>query len=346
MQLQLESVTKQSGTTVDLHTIDLTLVSGSINVLLGATLAGKTSLLRIMAGLDRPTSGRVLVDGHDVTGISVRKRNLAMVYQQFINYPSLTVFENIASPLRIQRRDAVAIKQRVGDIAEALRLTPYLDRLPTELSGGQQQRTALGRALAKDAALLLLDEPLVNLDYKLREELRAEIAQLFRNERTTVVYATTEPQEALQLGGHTAILHCGTLLQFGLTLETYLRPQSLKAAQAFSDPPLNILTPTILASRLTTDRLTDVVSLGVRSHQIRVARQNEQDVEVRGNVELAEISGSETYLHVKHAAGSLVAQLPGVHNFVLGENCSVYIDPATVFGFGSQGELKFAPHQH
>jgi glycerol transport system ATP-binding protein len=141
-----------------LEGIDLELAPGSRNVLLGRTLAGKTSLLRIMAGLDRPTRGRVIIDGQDVTGANVRKRNVAMVYQQFINYPSLTVYKNIASPLKLAGLERKEIDRRVRETAEVLSLTPFLDRLPAELSGGQQQRTAIARALVKDTPLLLMDE--------------------------------------------------------------------------------------------------------------------------------------------------------------------------------------------
>jgi glycerol transport system ATP-binding protein len=336
MSLRLESIGQCLGATTHLYPLDLTLQSGSINVLLGATLAGKTSLMRIMAGLDRPSSGRLFEKDRDVTGASVRERDIAMVYQQFINYPSLTVFENIASPLRLKRRPGEEIKQRVGAIAETLRLTPYLDRLPSQLSGGQQQRTALARALAKDAELLLLDEPLVNLDYKLREELRAELTQLFRNGKTTVVYATTEPREALQLGGHTAILHEGRLLQFASTLDAFLRPASLAAARAFSDPPLNLL-PASIGSR------SGAQQIGVRAHHVRITDRQPNDIEVKGKVELAEIAGSETYLHIRHEHGSLVAQLSGVHELDIGVNCSAYIDPAALFGFDAHGNVAFAP---
>jgi len=204
--LRLSGISYRAGSELWLRDIDLSLATGGINVLLGATLAGKTTLLRIMAGLDRPTTGQLLDGNRDLTGVPVRQRNVAMVYQQFINYPSLTVYENIASPLRVARKSEAEIKTRVTQLAETLRLTQFLSRYPAELSGGQQQRTALARALAKDAELLLLDEPLINLDYKLREELRAELTQLFAAGRTTVVYATTEPLEALQLGGHTTLL--------------------------------------------------------------------------------------------------------------------------------------------
>ncbi|MGB8332864.1 MAG: ABC transporter ATP-binding protein, partial [Desulfobacterales bacterium] len=178
MGLSLEKIDKIVGYETHLKDIDLELAPGSRNVILGRTLAGKTSLLRIMAGLDRPTRGRVLVNGQDVTGTSVRKRNVAMVYQQFINYPSLNVYKNIASPLKLAGMDKNEIDRRVHDTAAMLRIEHLLDRLPAELSGGQQQRIAIARSLVKNADLLLLDEPLVNLDYKLREELREELQDI------------------------------------------------------------------------------------------------------------------------------------------------------------------------
>ena len=177
MQLTLEGITRRVGAQDWLYPMDLALVPGAVTVLLGATQAGKTSLMRVMAGLDVPETGRVTVDGRDVTGMPVRERNVAMVYQQFINYPSFTVFDNIASPLKL--RGEKDIERRVKEIAAKLHIEPFLPRLPAELSGGQQQRVALARALAKAAPLMLLDEPLVNLDYKLREGLREELSSLF-----------------------------------------------------------------------------------------------------------------------------------------------------------------------
>ena len=232
MQLSLERVGQQVGAAIHLYPLDLELVPLQVTVLLGATQAGKTTLMRLMAGLDAPSTGRVRVDGADVTGLPVRHRNVAMVYQQFINYPSMTVADNIASPLRLRREPG--IDETVAKIARRLHIEPFLQRLPAELSGGQQQRVALARALAKNAPLMLLDEPLVNLDYKLREELREELSQLFASGRSTVVYATTEPTEALLLGGHTAVLADGELLQYGPTAEVFHRPLSIRVARAHS----------------------------------------------------------------------------------------------------------------
>ncbi len=366
MQLVLERVSKTVGAQVHLHPLDLPLREGAINVVLGATLAGKTSLLRILAGLDRPSGGRLLSDGRDLTGLPVRKRDVAMVYQQFINYPSLTVFENLASPLRNAGRPAPEIRQRVEAMAEALGLSPLLSRHPAELSGGQQQRTALARALVKGAGLLLLDEPLSNLDYKLREELRAELAGLLAGRATTVVYATTEPLEALQLGGHTVVLHEGRLLQQGPAFAVFSRPATLAVAQAFSDPPLNVLParwregesdggrlevagsdlrlPLPAATRATlAAELPPELTLAIRPHQLHLQRRSEGDQVIDAQVDLAEITGSETFLHVSRGELSLVLQVPGVQALRLGTPCRVFLDPAQLYGFGPGGGLLFAP---
>src|SRR3569833_4020072 len=186
MSVTLDHVTRLVDGLPTIRDVSLTLQRGTLTVLLGPTLSGKTSIMRLLAGLDKPSSGRVLVNGQDVTAVDVRKRSVAMVYQQFINYPSLTVYENIASPLRVQGKPRAEIEARVAEAARLLRLEPFLKRTPLQLSGGQQQRTAIARALVKGADLVLLDEPLANLDYKLREELRAK--QPHNNKTTGAIF--------------------------------------------------------------------------------------------------------------------------------------------------------------
>ena len=241
MSVTLDHVTRTVDGIQHIRDVSLTLESGTLNVLLGPTLSGKTSIMRLLAGLDKPTTGKVLVNGKDVTGVDVRQRSVAMVYQQFINYPSLTVYENIASPLRVQGKPRAEIETRVAEAARLLRLEPFLKRTPLQLSGGQQQRTAMARALVKGADLVLLDEPLANLDYKLREELRTELPRIFEASGAIFVYATTEPTEALLLGGNTVCMWEGQALQIGETPKVYRRPQTLRVAQVFSDPPLNLV---------------------------------------------------------------------------------------------------------
>ena len=355
MQLVLERIEQRVGVQVHLYPLDLALVPRSVTVLLGATQAGKTTLMRVMAGLDAPTKGRVKADGHDVTGKPVRDRNVAMVYQQFINYPSMTVADNIASPLRL-RKDALSkrdIDARVNEIAAKLHIEPFLRRLPAELSGGQQQRVALARALAKNAPLMLLDEPLVNLDYKLREELRDELSQLFASGQSTVVYATTEPKEALLLGGHTAVLDAGELLQYGPTAEVFHQPRSIRVARAFSDPPMNlvagsagangVLLPGGVALPLALPpNRSETLTVGVRAGALRV-HAREGDLALPGRVELAEIAGSDTFVHVRTSIGELVAQLTGVHVFSLGAAVTLYLNPAELYVFDAAGDLLVAP---
>src|SRR3979490_3408158 len=240
MSVTLDHVTRTVDGIPAIRDVSLTLERGTLSVLLGPTLSGKTSIMRLLASPDKPTSGSVLVDGKNVTGVDVRQRSVAMVYQQFINYPSLTVYENIASPLRVQRKPRAEIEKRVQEAAGLLKLTPYLHRTPLQLSGGQQQRTAIARALVKGADLVLLDEPLANLDYKLREELRTELPRIFEASGAIFVYATTEPSEALLLGGRTVCMWEGEILQAGETSKVYRHPDTMRVAQVFSDPPQDL----------------------------------------------------------------------------------------------------------
>jgi len=352
MQLMMQGISHRVGAATHLYPLDLTLQPGAVTVLLGATQAGKTSLMRLMAGLDKPTAGRVEVDGVDVTGLPVRERNVSMVYQQFINYPSMTVFDNIASPLKLRGGlKSAAVRAQVLALANKLHIEMHLDKLPAQLSGGQQQRVALARALAKSAPLMLLDEPLVNLDYKLREELREELAQLFAQGDSTVVYATTEPAEALLLGGYTAVLDAGELLQYGPTAEVFHRPASLRVARAFSDPPMNLLPARGMGPRveLMPGLALDLaaqgeLTVGVRANALRVQTQA-GDVAIKGEVELAEISGSDTFVHVHSEIGPLVAQLTGVHYFELGSAITLYLHASQAYVFDSQGLLMLAPQR-
>ena len=351
MQLSLEQVGKTVGPAVHLYPQSLTLAPRAVTVLLGATQAGKTSLMRVMAGLDTATTGRVLADGVDVTRVPVRQRNVAMVYQQFVNYPSMTVAQNIASPMRLRgERD---VDQRVRELAGRLHIEMFLDRLPAELSGGQQQRVALARALAKQAPLMLFDEPLVNLDYKLREELREELTHLFATSDANVVYATTEPGEALLLGGHTAVMDAGELLQYGPTAEVFHAPRIIRVARAFSDPPMNLMEAQAVAGgvRVQGDRIWPLslppgtptrLMLGLRAGGLRIDPRP-GDIAVPGRVELAEIAGSDTFVHVDTELGELVAQLTGVHDCPLGDPITLYLRPESLFVFDAEGPLVHAP---
>ncbi len=365
MSLALKDVVLRVEGQTHIHTTSVELAPKGFNILLGTTLAGKTTLMRLMAGLLKPTSGEIWFNGKNVTGVPVRERRVAMVYQQFINYGHLTVFDNIASPLRVAGVSSGQVKERVGRIAELLQLSPLLDRRPAELSGGQQQRTALARALVKDAGLVLLDEPLANLDYKLREGLRDELPRLFADRDCTVVYATTEPAETLLLGGHTATLHEGAITQFGPTQDVYRRPADLTTAQVFSDPPINTAPVVKRGSRI---EISNVVgwnvggelaaladgayTLGLRPHHVQPAKPGADPgvdvdrvldgVRVSGPVSVAEISGSESVVHFDLRGLGWVSQSHGVHRFAVGEVADFRLDVARGLYFDAGGRCVSA----
>ena len=352
MTLEFSGVARTVGGRVHIHPTDLRLEKGTMNVLLGPTLSGKTSLMRLMAGLDRPSAGRVLQDGRDVTGVRVQDRGVAMVYQQFINYPGLTVFENIASPLRILRRPAQEIDRRVREVAEMLRLTPMLGRRPLELSGGQQQRCALARALVKEAGLVLLDEPLANLDYKLREELRAEIPRIFEASGAIFVYATTEPEEALLLGGATATLWEGRVTQFGPTPEVYRRPADATTARVFSDPPMNFVSCVKAGGRIRFGQGSESAAegaaaalpdgrylAGFRANHLALERPSPAAIAFRCAVGVSELTGAETFLHVDHGKERWVALVHGVRSLEPGSEAELWLDPAHAYLFREDGRL-------
>ena len=354
--LELIDVTKETPSGTHIRAVSMQLKKGSLNILLGPTLSGKTSLMRLMAGLDKPTSGDIRVDGKSVIGMPVQKRDVAMVYQQFINYPSLTVYENIASPLRVARLPAAEIETRVRQAARLLKLEPYLTRTPLNLSGGQQQRTAIARAFVKRASLVLLDEPLANLDYKLREELRAELPRVFAEAGSILVYATTEPSEALLLGGNTATLHEGAATQFGPTIEVYQRPATLRTAQIFSDPPLNTIRLrksgvnfvldggiSIPVPRTSLTLADGEYIIGFRPHHLALDPPGEGAVAIKAKVAITEITGSESFVHVDFADARWVALVHGVRVIKPDDVITVYLTPERFFIFDTDGNLASGP---
>ena len=356
MSLELKNISRAVDGVTWIDNVNLSLEPGSFNVFLGRTLAGKTTLMRLIAGLDRPNAGKIMMNGVDVTGVPVKDRNISMVYQQFINYPNLTVYENIASPLRLANISEATIRKRVQETAEMLHIEQYLQRLPLELSGGQQQRTAMARALVKEASIVLFDEPLVNLDYKLREELRQELRELFKERNTIAIYATTEPNEALALGGTTTVLHEGRVLQYGPTADVYHRPKDILTAEMFSEPPINVVNGRVTDSEVSFDETVhfplnhDLRGLkpgqyqfGVRASHIGLVPQNDDDLELSVKVDLAEISGSETFLHVRNDYMSLVLHLSGVHAYDVDEDINIYFPTHKLYAFDLQGQMVQAP---
>ena len=242
MDLAIADLHKSFGRVEALRGVSLAVESGEFFAILGPSGAGKTTLLRIIAGIEQAQSGTLRTGGRDLSSIPVRARNTAMVFQTFALYPHLTTFENLAYPLREQRLGSAEIKRRVGEIAEMLRLSHTLARKPGTLSGGEQQRCAIGRALIRRPALLLLDEPLTNLDAKLRHDTRAEFKRLHRElGHTTIVYATPDQLEALSMGSRVAVLRGGRIVQVDTPFALYDRPGNEFVASLVGDPPINLV---------------------------------------------------------------------------------------------------------
>lgn len=353
MSLELKDVSLVVDGQTHIYNTNLTFHKGTMNVLLGRTLSGKTSLMRIMAGLDVPTTGKILWEGNDVTGMRVQDRKVAMVYQQFINYPTMTVYENIAAPLRIMKKSDEEIDELVRKTAKLMKLSEeMLLKKPLELSGGQQQRCALARSLVKGSGLVLLDEPLANLDYKLREELREEIPKIFKESGAIFVYATTEPEEALLLGGNIATLWEGKVTQFGKTTHVYHNPKDTTTAKVFSNPAMNFLKfkkvdDMIYYGDGEERRIHDVLKkldngeyiAGFRPNHLEIKPSDGHVIRFDTRLNVTEITGSETFLHMTHNNDNWIGLIHGVKNLEFNSALEVYLNTRHIFVFNTDGSL-------
>jgi glycerol transport system ATP-binding protein len=352
MGIAVFNIEKSYEATTALRDVSMEIEDGAFVTLLGATGAGKTTLLRIMSGIDRPDRGRVHYDGKDVTDVAVQKRNIAMVYQEFVNYPSMTLYENIASPLRVSktRYSKADIDQKVRHNAELLGLTGVLGHYPEEVSGGQKQRTAIARALIKDTRFIFLDEPLANLDYKLREELRGELKTLLTHKGGAVVYATPESVDALSMSTHVAYLQEGRVLQYGPLQEVYRNPASVEVGAYFSYPTMNIMEADTIQEqgkaflRISDEIVLDVTEyqnrlqspkylVGIRAYNLYTVKAGPDLIPFSATVELAEELGSDTELHVRHQGQVFVVLMQEVVRFPIGTQITVYLDPSRLFLF-------------
>lgn len=291
---------------------------GSITVVLGRNNSGKTWLARSIAGLELSPSGTIWIDGKDVSRLGARDRRVGLVYQAFVNYPTLTVYQNIASPLIALKRSRETIRQTVRELAERLQIEALLERSPSELSGGQQQRVAIARALAQGGSVLVMDEPLVNLDYKLREELELQLRDLLSSGERVVVYTTSDPQDAFKLGDEVLLLEAHHILQGGPPLEVYRKPKTLAIADLMSDPGVNVVD----------------ANTALRPEHIKLQRRAATDVEFQAELVGLETNGSETFLHCQRGARIWVVKLPGMVDIALGTGLVLFAHQADVLRFG------------
>tara|TARA_Y100001935_G_C17302974_1_gene510455 strand:+ start:1437 stop:2522 length:1086 start_codon:yes stop_codon:yes gene_type:complete len=355
MNLVAKNITYKPSDQFHLNEVSFNFKVGNLYTILGRTLSGKTTLLKTIAGLLSPDSGTIEFAGKNFLKIPVWDRNIAMVYQQFINYPHLNVFENIAFPLKQRKLDSKIIKEKVIEALKSVGLEGYENRKIQELSGGQQQRVSLARSLVKEAKILLLDEPLVNLDYKLREQLREEFKNLFSKglaEDTILIYSTTDPKETMELDGEVIVLDEGKVLQVGPAKEIFENPCSLKVAEISNDPPMNIINAEILENQIKFEGISINAPkhlINFREKGLRVGIRS-SDIELNENgyefeVELAEISGSETLLHLRKGSTKLIVSIEEVMNFKIYDKIKINFRIERAYAFDVNGNLASSPYR-
>ena len=351
-----DKLSLEVGGETHLADVSFEMAPGGLYTILGRTLAGKTTLLKSIAGLVSVDSGTLSNAGTDFSEVPVWRRNVAMVYQQFINYPHFNVFNNIAFPLRKQGLSRDEIQKRVARSIEQVGLQGFEERKIQALSGGQQQRVALARSLAKASQILLLDEPLVNLDYKLREQLREELKDLITsefNKEGIVVYSTTDPLEAMQFGGTLIVMDEGRILQQGPAVEVFEHPATCRVAEITNDPSMNLWPATFDGKAFHVaegvDLPTPADTSGVENGPCIVGfRANDVRIEEGGLdfvVELSEIAGSETIIHLRRGETRMIARVEGVVALAMNQTVPVKINTDWLTIFGSDQTLIKSPFE-
>ena len=349
----LRKVEKSYGAVRVLHGIDLDIQEGEFVVLVGPSGCGKSTLLRMLAGLEDITGGEISIDGRRVNELESKDRDIAMVFQSYALYPHMTVRDNMAFSLKLRKAPAEVISERVAKASRILNLDPYLARYPRELSGGQRQRVAMGRAIVRDPKVFLFDEPLSNLDAKLRVAMRAEIKSLHQRLKTTTVYVTHDQIEAMTMADRIVVMHDGVIEQIGTPLELYDRPGNLFVAQFIGSPAMNIIEGTLrreggAAVVDTGDGLRwpvgdapgsdgQAVALGMRPEHLTVGTAG-----VAADVVVIEPTGAETELVVQAGNAQVVVKTQGRSALVPGQRIALAADPAQLHIFDKASGARLA----
>jgi len=343
-KVELRDVRKSYGALEVIHGVSTNVSDGEFIVIVGPSGCGKSTLLRMVAGLETVTAGEIVIGDRVVNTLEPKDRDIAMVFQNYALYPHMSVFENMAYGLKIRGFTKDDIIVRVNRAAEILELGPLLERKPRALSGGQRQRVAMGRAIVREPAVFLFDEPLSNLDAKLRVQMRFEIQKLHRRLGTTSLYVTHDQVEAMTLAQRMIVMNEGRAEQIGSPMEVYQNPATLFVAGFIGSPAMNFMPAkavggwgfSLLAGGTATAAIGGTaagraVTVGVRPEHLRPANANE--AMVSGTVEMVEQLGADTLLHIGHGAGTIIARLPhGVHP-ESGSTLHLAADPASVFLF-------------
>lgn len=331
--ITLRKVNKSWGEVHSLKDVDLELPAGKFTAILGPSGCGKSTTLRVIAGLEDVTSGTVEVGGRDITNLPPSSRDLSMVFQSYALFPHLSVAENITFGLKVARVPRRARMERLHEVAELLELSPYLDRKPGALSGGQQQRVALGRAVVSRRPVCLMDEPLSNLDARLRDEMRREIRRLQRALGFTMVYVTHDQTEAITMADQVVLMNQGRVEQVASPQEIYTRPATPFAARFIGTPPMNLISPEAIAGLESAPR---ALAIGLRPEILFLDSHGPLQADVRG----AEFLGSDTLLELEAAGQRLLAKLPGTHAVEPGQQLRFGITPDAVHLFDTDKNAR------
>ncbi|EAQ04841.1 ABC sorbitol/mannitol transporter, ATPase subunit [Pseudooceanicola batsensis HTCC2597] len=331
-RITLDNVTKSFGPVQVIPPLNLTIEDGEFTVFVGPSGCGKSTLLRLIAGLEDVSSGEIRIDRQDATHVPPAKRGLAMVFQSYALYPHMSVRRNIAFPLRMAKMDQAEIDRRVNSAAEVLNLGDYLDRRPGQLSGGQRQRVAIGRAIVREPAAFLFDEPLSNLDAALRVGMRLEISELHERLRTTMIYVTHDQVEAMTMADKIVVLRAGVIEQVGSPLELYRTPRNLFVAGFIGSPRMNLIEGPEAERR-------GAHTIGIRPEHIEVT---EGPGAWSGTVGVAEHLGSDTFFHVHETglAETITVRAGGEVGFDHGDRIHLTPREDLIHRFGADG-LRF-----
>lgn len=329
-QIVLNEVKKQFGDVVVIPPLNLTIEDGEFVVFVGPSGCGKSTLLRLIAGLEDVSEGSIEIDGKEAADLPPAKRGLAMVFQSYALYPHMSVRKNIAFPLRMAKMSPEEIEQRVANAAKVLNLTDYLDRRPGQLSGGQRQRVAIGRAIVRQPAAFLFDEPLSNLDASLRVGMRLEISELHKRLDTTMVYVTHDQVEAMTMADKIVVLNEGRIEQVGSPLELYQMPKNRFVAGFIGSPKMNFIGGEVAANM-------GAASIGIRPEHLMVS---ETDGDWDGRIGVAEHLGSDTFIHIHDTglADIITVRVGGEVGFNHGDTVKISMRPEMVHKFDQNGD--------
>jgi len=328
-QIELKQVTKSFGDVQVIPPLDLTIKDGEFTVFVGPSGCGKSTLLRLIAGLEDITTGHIEIDGKNATDLVPAKRGLAMVFQSYALYPHMSVRKNIAFPLRMAKMDQAEIDRRVNAAAEVLNLADYIDRRPGQLSGGQRQRVAIGRAIVREPAAFLFDEPLSNLDAALRVGMRMEISELHKKLDTTMIYVTHDQVEAMTMADKIVVLQAGVIEQVGSPLELYRTPRNTFVAGFIGSPKMNLISGEEAAK-------LDAATIGIRPEHIDVV---ESGGTWTGTVGVAEHLGSDTFFHIHNTGLADTITVRAIGDVSLKHGDTIHLNPRMdeMHRFGADG---------